>query len=82
MNGWMHLTEAAKFLRISSRTLRLAVERKEIDGEHPFADGPWVFHREQLETEKANSVAERARARKGNPAVPPTEPGTPDFLGI
>jgi hypothetical protein len=41
--GWMTLTEAAEFLSLSSRTVRLAVERGEIKGEHPLADGPWVF---------------------------------------
>ena len=30
-------------LGISARTLRLAVERGEIDAAHPLPDGPWVF---------------------------------------
>ena len=41
--GWMNLTEAAHRLGISARTLRLAVERGEIEAEHPFAEGPWAF---------------------------------------
>ncbi len=41
--GWMNLTEAAHVLGISARTLRLAVERGEIEADHPLADGPWVF---------------------------------------
>jgi phosphoribosylformimino-5-aminoimidazole carboxamide ribonucleotide (ProFAR) isomerase len=47
--GWMNLTEAADCLRVSARTLRLAVERGEIAAEHPLADGPWVFNRSELE---------------------------------
>src|SRR6202022_4755052 len=43
--GWMTLTEAAEFLHLSSRTVRLAVERGEIPSEHPLPDGPWVFRR-------------------------------------
>jgi hypothetical protein len=46
--GWMTLTEAAEFLHLSSRTVRLAVERGEIPSEHPLADGPWVFRRADL----------------------------------
>lgn len=38
--GWMNLTEAAEFLGISPRTLRLAVERGEIVAEHPLSEGP------------------------------------------
>lgn len=79
--GWMNLTEAARFLGISSRTLRLAVERGEIEGAHPLSDGPWVFSRTQLETDQARATAERARARSSRPAVPPSDQGTLDFLG-
>jgi hypothetical protein len=80
-DGWMNLTEAAEFLGVSPRTLRLAVQRGEIEGEHPFADGPWVFHRTQLETDQARTVARRARIRKGGPAVPTPDQGTLDFPG-
>src|SRR5262249_46017595 len=45
---WLTLTEAARFLGISTRTLRLAVERCRIEGEHPLADGPWIFSRQAL----------------------------------
>jgi hypothetical protein len=39
----MNLTEAAKTLGVSPRTLRLAVERGEIEAEHPLDDGPWIL---------------------------------------
>jgi excisionase family DNA binding protein len=50
--GWMTLTEAAEFLGLSTRTVRLAVERGEITGEHPvlrqnlilFQDASSGFH--------------------------------------
>ena len=68
--GWMNLTEAADFLRVSARTLRLAVERGEIEAEHPLADGPWVFNRCELEKETAIKFAERVRGGKADPAIP------------
>lgn len=68
--GWMNLTEAAKFLGVSSRTLRLAVEQGEISGEHPLEDGPWIFNRRELECDAALRVVERVQNHKGTPAVP------------
>jgi hypothetical protein len=37
--GWTNLTGAAAFLGISRRTLRLAIDRGEIEAEHPLPDG-------------------------------------------
>ncbi|MCA9123622.1 MAG: helix-turn-helix domain-containing protein, partial [Planctomycetales bacterium] len=68
--GWLNLTEAAKILGVSNRTLRLAIERGDIEGQHPLPDGPWVINRRQLETPRAKSVARQAKQRQGNPAVP------------
>ncbi len=47
--GWMTLTEAAKFLQLNPKTLRLAVERGKIQAQHPLPEGPWVFNRSALE---------------------------------
>ncbi len=69
-SGWMNLTGAAKFLGISTRTVRLAVERGDLMGEHPLPDGPWVFNRRDLEDERARAVVQRASRRKDDPAVP------------
>jgi len=77
----MNLTEAARYLGISARTLRLAVERGEIDGEHPFADGPWLFIRNNLETEAATKLIRRARSHSRPPAVPSSKQKTLDFSG-
>ena len=46
---WINLTDAADYLGISSRTLRLAIDRGEIPADHPFADGPWVINRAILD---------------------------------
>jgi DNA invertase Pin-like site-specific DNA recombinase len=78
--GWMNLTEAAKFLGVSTRTMRLAAERGEIAGDHPLGDGPWIFSRQALQSDKARKVVERARNRKATPAVPDPDQKTFGFF--
>ncbi len=68
--GWMNLTQAADLLGISARTLRLAVERGEIQADHPLNDGPWVFNRRALENEAAVRLVARVRSRRDFPAKP------------
>ena len=68
--GWLNLTEAANLLGISSRTLRLAVERGDIEAEHPLSEGPWLFKRAALETAAAIQLVDRVHRRNGTPAVP------------
>lgn len=77
--GWLNLSEAADFLGISGATLRRAVERGKITGEHPLPDGPWVFHREALQTKAAAQVVARARHRSGTPADANPSQGNLDF---
>jgi DNA invertase Pin-like site-specific DNA recombinase len=77
--GWLNLTEAAKLLGVSARTLRLAVESGELTAEHPLPDGPWVFSRNVLESEGAKAVAARVRARHRGPAIPDAGQGTFDL---
>jgi DNA invertase Pin-like site-specific DNA recombinase len=77
--GWMNLTEAAKLVGVSARTLRLAVERGELHAEHPLPDGPWIFQRDQLTTDAARAVAERASHRSRRPAVPTEGQATLDL---
>jgi hypothetical protein len=76
---WMNLTEAAKHLGMSARTLRLAAERGEIEAQHPLADGPWVFNREMLRTTAAATLRERVTGRNRQAAVPTTEQATLEF---
>jgi hypothetical protein len=76
---WMNLTEAAKHLGMSPRTLRLAVERGEIEAQHPLADGPWVFNRETLQTAAAETLIGRVTNRNHQPTVPNSEQATFEF---
>jgi len=72
-DGWMNLTEAASSLGVSAKTLRLAVERREIEAEHPLPDGPWVIHRRALETDAATKFVERVRRSSREPAIPTSQ---------
>jgi hypothetical protein len=66
--GWMTLTQAAKVLSISAKTLRLAAERGAIAAQHPLADGPWVFNRTAIETKAASVTALDTRRSRRIPA--------------
>lgn len=77
--GWMNLTEAARFVGVSARTLRLAVEHGELQAEHPLPDGPWIFRRDQLSSENARTIAARAARRSRNPAIPTESQGALDL---
>jgi hypothetical protein len=66
--GWMNLTQAAAFLGVSQKTLRMAAERGEIESEHPLADGPWLFNRATLQSQAADQLVKRARRRRETPA--------------
>jgi DNA invertase Pin-like site-specific DNA recombinase len=68
--GWLKLSEAAALLGVSPQTLRLAIERGEITGEHPLSDGPWVINRRDLQTPAAQELVRRARNRSRTPAKP------------
>ena len=78
--GWMNLSQAAEFLGVAPGTVRLAVERGKLKGEHPLEDGPWVFHRSELENEAATKVIERARQRSGSPAKAVSDQGNLGFF--
>lgn len=67
--GWVSLTEAAARLGVSGITLRLAIEREEIEAEHPLPDGPWVLNRRVLETEASAQLVERSRRHRRDPAL-------------
>ncbi|UFS85005.1 recombinase (plasmid) [Rhizobium sp. T136] len=65
---WLNLGNAARFLGISPKTLRLAAEAGEIEGVHPLPEGPWIFSRSKLTIQQAQQIADRARQ---NPKYPP-----------
>jgi DNA invertase Pin-like site-specific DNA recombinase len=78
--GWLTLTEAASQLGISAITLRLAIERGEMEAAHPLSDGPWVFHRYELETAAAAQLVERTRRqRRRTPALGSQDQALLDF---
>jgi len=79
--GWMNLTEAAAYLKLSSRTVRLAVEQKEIPAEHPLPDGPWIFQLPNLDSEAAIQLVKRTKSRRKHPAVPTHGQHSFDFSG-
>jgi DNA invertase Pin-like site-specific DNA recombinase len=79
--GWMNLNQAARVLGVSPRTLRLAVERREIDTAHPLPDGPWVFQRQALETPAAAALVARVRDRNRQPAIPNSQQRALVFSG-
>jgi hypothetical protein len=60
-------------------TVRLAVERGEIEAQHPLADGPWLFNRETLQTAAAATLIERVTDRNRRPAIPNTEQAIFEF---
>jgi len=79
VEGWMNLTEAAKTLGVNPKTLRLAVERGEIEAEHPLGDGPWVFNRHAMETEAAQQFVARVRGSNRDPVISTSEQSTLGF---
>jgi DNA invertase Pin-like site-specific DNA recombinase len=70
---WMNLTEAARQLHLSARTLRVAAERGEIVAEHPLPDGPWVFNRDELSAAAAVKLVDRVTQHRNGVAIPNNE---------
>jgi DNA invertase Pin-like site-specific DNA recombinase len=68
---WLNLNRAAALLRISPKTLRLAVEAGRIDAAHPLPDGPWIFSRGVLSSPAAMDLANQARRNPNHPAGSP-----------
>jgi DNA invertase Pin-like site-specific DNA recombinase len=79
--GWMNLSEASAFLGVAPGTLRVAVAKGDLVGEHPLTDGPWVFRRQDLETEAARTFVKGLRNRSATPAKVGSENEIPDFFG-
>ena len=65
---WLNLTDAARLLKVSTKTLRLAAEAGEIEATHLLPDGPWIFARAALATNAAHSITARARQNPKYPA--------------
>lgn len=67
---WLNLTEAARALGVSARTLRIAAEHGEIPAEHPLPDGPWVFTRHALNAAAVSGFLTRVALHRAGMAVP------------
>jgi hypothetical protein len=65
----MNLTDAAALLGVSPKTLRLAIDRRDISADHPFADGPWVISRDALQGAAAQALKRRLGAGRRRPAI-------------
>jgi DNA invertase Pin-like site-specific DNA recombinase len=76
---WLNLTEAARALGVSARTLRIAAEQAEILAEHPLPDGPWVFTRTALTTAAASGFLKRVALHRAGMAIPCTEQASLDL---
>jgi hypothetical protein len=66
----MNLSQAARLVGLASGTLRVGIDRGDIDAERPIACGPWVLNKQNLETERARRFLERVRRGKCNPTAP------------
>ena len=77
--GWMNLTQAAKHMGIHGHTLRLAIQRGEIEAQHPVSGGPWVLNRSALHTEAALRLVERVRYSRRNLTLPTSKQVNFDF---
>ena len=64
---WLNLGDAARVLKVASKTLRLAAEAGVIEAVHPLPDGPWIFSRADLSSSAARTITDRARQ---NPRYP------------
>ena len=60
--GWLNLSQAAKYLGVAPTTLRHAIETGQITGLHPLPVGPWVLRRADLDAPSAQQVILRARS--------------------
>jgi predicted site-specific integrase-resolvase len=65
----MALNRAAEYLGITPKTLRRAAEAGKIAVKHPLADGPWIFHRTDLEQWKGRTEILKNRGA-GDPTGP------------
>jgi DNA invertase Pin-like site-specific DNA recombinase len=67
---WLNLSDAAAYLHVNPKTLRLAVTSGQIEALRPLPDGPWLFSRSILEGSAAKALVDRVRKRAGHPAGP------------
>ena len=64
----MTLTQAASYLGLHAKSLRMAVERGDVQALHPLPDGPWVFKRDHLDETGVRNALGRIQSRRKHPA--------------
>jgi hypothetical protein len=62
------MSDAARALGITPKTLRRAVEAGEIIAIRPLPNGPWIFSRSTLGEPSAQRIVQRARQNPKYPA--------------
>jgi DNA invertase Pin-like site-specific DNA recombinase len=77
--GWLTLSQAAGYLGVSPRTLRVEVECGGLQGEHPLGNGPWIFERRSLQTDSAKAFVDRVQRYNKRGTVPAPGQRTLDF---
>lgn len=68
--GWMNLSQAARLVGVTNRTLRLAIDRGEVPAERPLPCGPWIINKQNLQSQRATSFPAKAQRGRSYPAVP------------
>ena len=61
--GWMTLNEAAAYVGVAPRTLRIRAERGEVEVLHPLPYGPWIFKRQALDDPQIRDRFDQMRQR-------------------
>ena len=62
------LTQAASYLGLNAKSLRMAVERGDVQALHPLPDGPWVFKHDHLDETGVRNALGRIQSRRKHPA--------------
>src|SRR4051794_18124142 len=57
----LNLSQAARLVGVTNRTLRVAIEHGHVADERPIASGPWVLNKQSLQTDAAVHFLERVR---------------------
>lgn len=68
--GWMTLKQASAFVGVSPRTLRLAVQRSEVNALHPLPFGNWIFHHKDLDTAEVKKRFSNCKKGGRRPTIP------------
>lgn len=68
--GWMTLKQASAYVGVSPRTLRIAVQRGEVNALHPLPFGNWIFHLKDLDTVEVKRRFANCNKGDRRPTIP------------